>query len=522
MLQAGLAADTLIARSGEHTWIRVAAAAGERLAGRVVLTQIVPGPTRQEFALTSPFVVRPFVVPKGSAVRLEVPFEVPIGALAVSVSVELEGVDGVDRVFRVRSSFEPALRVAVLGVEPMGWPEVRRGFDPSDSSPDAEALEVVLAMTAATDLPHVARALDPLRVIVWRRPRPERLDHGQRQALLQWVEMGGTLVVILSDGHRAWSASELGRLLPIEGRGVIASASATTALAYLAPGRRAAEPDAPQTPMLQLERACDGCETRVACADGPLIITRRQGHGLGVGLLFDPVAPELQGRLDRAGLWRRLLISDRDPLEELSTLGPLPPRRPVGEPRHRGIVLPLRVGWFDAGEPIPRNLVLAVALLYLLLVGPLDFVVVRKLGRPTLVWVTGPVVAVLMTVAVVGWIGGRRSLESTLRCVEVLRPEPGAADVRVEAVCGLWTAGPEDLLLRSVRGGGVVDRVLGARAEMQRITHGRGQEVQLSTLALSEVRFTAWWLEEAPGPLVSIDDPNPVGFVGLEASRRGW
>lgn len=76
---------------------------------------------------------------------------------------------------------------------------------------------VVVARQPAEWLPDRWWGLDAVDVLVWDQPDLRGLSAGQRQALRQWVQHGGQLVVGLGANWELLRASDLGPLLPLQG-----------------------------------------------------------------------------------------------------------------------------------------------------------------------------------------------------------------------------------------------------------------------------------------------------------------
>lgn len=258
---------------------------------------------------------------------------------------------------------------------------------------------VQLLPTDAADLPTGADALGSLRLLVLGTPE---ISPEQSTAVREWVQRGGRLVLLIGSASEPFRASPLAAWLPVTiepayiERQTAALTSNTTA--YV-PGKgilRSLDP-------LQVARL--GVASGVVLINGPTApVAVRCAYGLGtvtaVGLDLEapPFITASGGPPGTSGLhWGGLpLMCVQLAGEELP-----PPGASSGERQLQ--LAPTGVsdmasqlgGILDHFPSVQRSSnwnVIGLLGLYLLLVGPLDYLLVhRLLGRPQLTWITLPV-----------------------------------------------------------------------------------------------------------------------------------
>ena len=100
---------------------------------------------------------------------------------------------------------------------------------------------------------------------------------------------------------------------------------------------------------------------------------------------------------------------------------------------------------FEGLSPLPVSFLLAFGLLYLLLIGPVDYFVLRRIGRPGLTWVTFPVVALVFSGVAVITVSLGRTGGSEMSCIEVVEELSGTELARGSVWCSLWSSGRDDV-----------------------------------------------------------------------------
>lgn len=416
------------------------------------------------------------------------------------------------------SAAQGSLRVAIVGEEPLGWPTLGATSPlPAPGHPDTAAGDgqrsVLVQNLMPADLPDHWFGYGSVDLLVWRLPEPSALTAEQQEALRGWIASGGTAIVSLGDGHASWTSSSLGGLVPLRTSGLVHSRPALDAVWEVAgsglPAGVSKAPNASRDqpaeraglPIVAVEPGI-GTEVRLADRAGhPIVLTSHPGAGRLILLAFDVAAGELRGGFDRALFWRRLLgllpappASEDDAesasiawQEEASAVPPLPgiagpvldlpascpwfqaawaqPAWIPPEDVSAGIVAS-RQGWwsqaspalgsFQAAAPLSLAFILGFGIVYLLAIGPLDFLVLKRLGRPMLTWITFPVLAIGFSVAASLVISRQKAGDSEARCLTLLDVMPGPGVLRGTSWCALWSSRRSDLAIQPARGKGFV------------------------------------------------------------------
>ena len=494
---------------------------------------------------------RAFDVARGGSRRIVVPKRVPAWGYNLEVEVrDARGGSLKSESLEVRGgAMSPeALRVLVVGEDPLGWPTLQTvTHGPIVGHPDtaqADFRPVLVQNLLPSDLPTHWFGWSSVDILVWPRPDPAALSPEQQAALSGWVVAGGTALIALADDHGRWTASPLGSLAPVRSIGMIMSASARDVLRTVA-GNRAALPDTEPVPIVDIAPFAP-TESLLADDKGkPLILRAPVGGGQVVLTSFDPAAAELSGRVDRELLWRNLLglwapreqVADPDlSFDELAM-------ERAEEERGRGLVHPPwpdvrdcvthsgslaftdllereispeltpwresgqwwnqlreRLVYFEGAAPLSLGFIVVFGLLYLLFIGPVDYFVLRRLGRPMLTWISFPLLAVGFSVAAGVIVRQQKGGESEVRCLEVHDVISRAGIERRTSWCSMWAGRRADVQIRPSEGVGFVVPAVG-----------------------SDYDHDSWeggWAEAINGDdLVSRQSP---GLVGLDFDASQW
>jgi hypothetical protein len=276
-----------------------------------------------------------------------------------------------------------------------------------------------VAQLEAADLPPVSTAWHALDVLVISDVDTGVLSPEQRTALSEWVASGGRLIVT---GGPTWqkTAAGLGALLPMAPAGTQtlpdASALAAFASATTPPGSAVAAtgslgPDA---------------VTLVSAGNLPIVVTRHSGFGQVLFLAIDPSFDPLKGWSGLEGLYRNLLS---------------------GTAQRPNWATGLR-NWYAArdavnalpGLQLPSALQVCGFLgVYILAVGPINYLVLRRFKRRELAWLTVPLLVVVFSGG--AYLTGYqlRGGQASLHRLAVVQVWPNADHARVDGLVGLFS-----------------------------------------------------------------------------------
>lgn len=265
-------------------------------------------------------------------------------------------------------------------------------------NPDAlENLDKVLAGRAdaavaflqIADLPNESVGWRMLDVLVFNDVDTNELSAAQRQALLEWVDLGGQLVVT---GGANWqkTTSAVADLLPVQPTGLQSVADLPALAEAVGKPFRDAGPYTVTTSSLR-----DG-ELLYRQESLPLLARRPQGLGNVFFLALDPQFAPLDDWDGREILWQS--VADYIP-------------RPIvwNQPFRDESLASNAVEIFPDLTLPSAATIFCFMLLYVLAIGPLNYWVLQRLNKRELAWVTIPlgvlffsVVAYVMGVATLG------------------------------------------------------------------------------------------------------------------------
>jgi hypothetical protein len=267
------------------------------------------------------------------------------------------------------------------------------------------------------DLPDRVEGWNMLDRIVWQDVDASRLNTTQLDSLRGWVANGGRLVVAGGTaGPRSLGAFP-DVLLPYR----------PTAITDIAPGTLAGllgEIPATATDLPALSGELTAGRALATVGDGLVVAAERQ-YGLGLVTLlgFDPAAEWIADSSAADGLWRRLL----------------PPRSSGGLVFSDDNMLVSAVSQLPslALPPITGLIVLLGA--YILLIGPLNYLVLRRLDRREWAWLTMPLLIVAFTAGAFGFGAALRGNDVIVNEVAIVSGSPGATDGSAQVYVGIFS-----------------------------------------------------------------------------------
>ncbi|MCS6773914.1 MAG: hypothetical protein NZ693_07375 [Thermoflexales bacterium] len=314
------------------------------------------------------------------------------GRLAREVSVKLrqEGQVLVTTTARLRVLSSPTPLVLVVGETPDAFSIVRavRGLNGDPAA---------LAFMRLEHLPDQTAALDAADILVISSANTARLTRAQRAALKGWVLAGGHL--ILAGGPTAQDVVQgLDDLAP-------ARVGLTTRTASLAALETLVSPfgGQPALPLLQqpvpvapLEVARPEARLLAGDRELPMVVRRPVGRGTVDQLAFDPAFVSSEVRPLLAEVFAALARGSAGRAQQVGYA----PREDA-----------LFTAALAAATPalMPVGVIVGLLLGYVVSVGLLNAWVLRRLRRPTLVWLAMPLLAGLFTTVVM--VGGHSAYD---------------------------------------------------------------------------------------------------------------
>ncbi len=431
-------------------------------------------------------VVTLYVRPGGFQRQLTVRYEEPNGVVETVAEVRVLEVSG--------------RQIAVVGdADGMLRPQLAGG--PTQGAPDP------LSLTIA-DLPERPEPLDGLSVVVWAGDAGA-LSEAQRRSLERWVADGGQLVVV---GGADWQARTAGieHLLPIEGLAAVDGVDHAPLAAWVG-SDEALGPDTIATGTLG-----EGARALVTSADGaPMAAWRAVGSGrvvlFGTDLALDAYRTWAGSPL----LWSRVI--DGGWLLSEFFGGGFVDREATSSSMAQAL------NTLPSLDVPPAELLLALIVAYILLIGPVSYLVLRRIDRRELAWLTAPLLVIVFTAASYGIGIALKGTDIIVNQIAVLRSSSGGTLATVEAYAGVYspTRGTYDVIVEAdalvapMR----ADQFFDGQAGGARLTADQGEPARLHDLLVAArgfeyVRADAMVAHESPLVVTwSSNDGELIGTV---------
>jgi hypothetical protein len=319
------------------------------------------------------------------------------------------------------------------------------------SLPDPTRPIEVAALDAST-LPDMAEALGNFDVIVLDDFSTSTLNPAQLAALQTWVNQGGALIEAGGPQWQQTLAALPPQLLPVVINGTGALPAGTNLLPAGGPtiaeiGQRAAPGTLRKSITISTatmpgkddarQQALSNLETVLASGTTPLIVQAHQGQGIICYLAFDPASEPFVNWPGTIALWKGLL---------LRTLGDqaLIPNTPFRYSNGPGQTI-LRGGLWQIMQPstlFPIWELLFLLLGYIILIGPVRLLIVKRLKLPTWSWrivLSGVVVFSLLTYGLANYQKG-----ASINSISIIQLNQGGQFAHVTTFFSVFTPGQGD------------------------------------------------------------------------------
>jgi len=269
--------------------------------------------------------------------------------------------------------------VAIVAERPQGLtPGVTAAMN---ANPQATA-STVITLTPA-DLPDRVEGWGPLDRLIWQDASFSQLSSGQLEALRGWVAAGGRLVLVGGTSGSGTFGALPDELLPFR-----PSTTVDLATGELASFLGSLPDGAAAVPSL----AGILLHGRPLARSGDLVTAATMDFGRGSVTLigFDPATTWLASSAAGAVLWRLAL-------PVMTGYGPANPGNIADDSQ-----LVQALYFLPTLDLPPIDLLVVLVIVYTLLIGPLNYLVLKRLDRRELAWVTMPVLVLVFSVASYG------------------------------------------------------------------------------------------------------------------------
>lgn len=371
--------------------------------GQVVNAYPVSLPTRSRKEITL------YLYPETYIASLDVVLLDTTGQVITKRHVALKSVSDNDRLF------------GIIADQPSAY-NVLSELDPPNGS------AYVARLTTHT-LPDRSVALDSLNTLIVSNVDTGALTEAQRTALSAWVANGGRLIVTGGPGWQKTSAG-LHDLLPVSLVDVVTLDDVSALKTF------AGSATSPGSAVIATGALTPDAQVILKQAETPLLIRRQHGVGEVFFVSFDPA--DLQ----------QVVVASSASAGSQSWDGFLEIFRQLTQP------LPDKPGWgygvqnwytaASAASNIPNlnlppvSLICGFLGLYMIAIGPVNYLVVRKLKRRELAWISVPLLTIGFTAA--AFLAGNllRGNQPVLNRLALVQVWPSANQARLTGIVGLY------------------------------------------------------------------------------------
>jgi hypothetical protein len=283
----------------------------------------------------------------------------------------------------------------------------------------------VITQMQAAQLPDRTAAFDSADVLVFNNVDTGALNNQQRAAIRAWVVAGGYLLFNGGTGA-ALSLAGFGDTAPARPSTNLIGGSPRAFRQFMAPAALGELPDdlvlnVPSV-LLQLN---PNAKTVIGAAETPLVARLELGRGQIDQLAFDATLAPMRDWPGRAPLFAALIGGRVDLPESVGAL------REDSLPAQTASALP--------AAALPSVLLVGgFLLLYVLVIGPLNYIVLRKINRLSWAWFTIPAVVVAFTLAGVLTGFRLRGNAPQVHRLNVVMGDARSPDARTFSLLGLF------------------------------------------------------------------------------------
>ena len=286
-----------------------------------------------------------------------------------------------------------------------------------DLDPSASGVAPAIVSLGVADLPERVEGWATLDRLIWQDVDSNGLNDAQLAALRGWIAGGGRLVIAGGTAGIGTLSGFPDDLIPYRPTATIDVAPASIA-ALVGP----LPADATDLPAYAGELGAG----QALAMSGDRVVAGQLGYGSGSVTIvgFDPTTSWLAAGNDVESMWRRFLPSrtsggpviTSDDSQIVSAVSQL-----------ASLALP------------PIGGLIAILGGYILLIGPLNYIILRRLDRRELAWITMPVLIAVFAVASYGFGTALRGSDLILNEVAIVRGAPGAAEGTAQVYLGIYS-----------------------------------------------------------------------------------
>lgn len=277
----------------------------------------------------------------------------------------------------------------------------------------------IVALTIET-LPERVEALSAIDRLVWQDVDASDLSPAQLGALRGWIAGGGRLVIVGGTGGPGLLSALPDELLPFR-------PSATVDVPASALGTLLGELPSTATDLTALGGPAGAGRTLATVGDRVVAAELTFGNGSVTILGFDPTTPWIADSKADAAIWRRVL--------------PARSGSAVFTSGADDSQLVNAVSSLSAAALPPIGGLFALLVAYIVLIGPVNYLVLRRLGRRELAWLTMPALIGVFAVAAYVFGASLRGTDILVNEVALVRGAPGTDAGQGQVYLGVFSPG---------------------------------------------------------------------------------
>jgi len=277
----------------------------------------------------------------------------------------------------------------------------------------------IVALTIDS-LPERGEALNAIDRLVWQDVDASDLSPAQLGALRGWVAQGGRLVIVGGTGGPGLLSAFPDELLPYR-------PGATVDLPASALGALLGELPSTATDLTALGGPAGAGRTLAAVGDRVVAAELTFGNGSVTILGFDPTTTWIADSKADAAIWRRVL--------------PARSGSAVVTSGTDDSQLVNAVSSLSAAALPPIGGLFALLVAYIVLIGPVNYLVLRRLGRRELAWLTMPALIGVFAVAAYVFGASLRGTDILVNEVALVRGAPGTDAGQGQVYLGVFSPG---------------------------------------------------------------------------------
>ncbi|MBA2263271.1 MAG: hypothetical protein H0W10_01240 [Chloroflexi bacterium] len=348
-------------------------------------------------------VVMLYLQPEAFQRKITVEFQEPNGT--VRDEVEVRVLEQSDQQRAIVGDGGGTLRPQLLGTDELSGPE------PISLAP--------------ADIPERPEPLGGLSAMVWAGDSAS-LTEAQQRSLERWVAEGGQLVILGGPDWQARTAA-FAELLPVTGLAATDGVPQAALAAW-------SGSDAPATPDATVSTGTlhEDARALITADDGTVLASMRPvgaGHVVLIGT--DLATDAHRGWAGAPLLWGRLLPSGA--LLEQFTGGGFPFQEESDSSLSQALTT------LPSLDVPPAELLLAVIVGYILLIGPVSYIVLRRVDRRELAWVTAPLLIVLFSASSYGIGRSLKGSDVIVNQISLIRSSSAGGSASVETYAGVYS-----------------------------------------------------------------------------------